>query len=275
MNESTLRALSIGELLDKAFSIYRRRFSLLLSIVAAVLIPNALLQLLGVFFLGQFQSFAAFPQGFLLLLAQVAIVAVVSDEYLNKNISFQSAYAEGSKRYWSVWGANLLRGLALGVPFGILFACSMLISQVLGIAMIVIASPFLIYFSTRWSLSMPAIILENIGATDGLKRSWDMTKAHFWRVLGTSFAASLLTMLLTYLPTLFVQYIFENIVPVSLEVQQAVNVLITQAALLISLPFSVAVIVLIYYNLRIRTEGFDLMVLADEIAVDKKTEPAA
>lgn len=269
-----MRALSVGELLDKAFSIYRRRFPLLLSIVAAVLIPNALLQLLGVFFFGQFQSFAALPQGFLLLLAQVAIVAVVADVYLNKDVSFQSAYAEGSKRYWSVWGAGVVQGLAIGVPFGVIFACAMLTSG-LGLIMVVVAIPFVVFFTTRWSLYMPAIIMENIGATDGLKRSWDMTKDHFWRVLGTSFAASLLTMLLTYLPTLFAQYVFENLIPVSLEVQQAVNVLITQAALLISLPFSVAVIVLIYYDLRIRTEGFDLMILANEIAVDEKTKPAA
>ncbi|MEW5940240.1 MAG: hypothetical protein AB1750_11295 [Chloroflexota bacterium] len=45
MNEPTLRALSAGELLDKAFSIYRRRFPLLVSIVAAALIPDVLLRL--------------------------------------------------------------------------------------------------------------------------------------------------------------------------------------------------------------------------------------
>ncbi|MEW5938565.1 MAG: hypothetical protein AB1750_02785 [Chloroflexota bacterium] len=51
----------------------------------------------------------------------------------------------------------------------------------------------------------------------------------------------------------------------TLETMQAVNVAITHAALLISLPFSMAVIVLIYYDLRIRKEGYDLQVLAEEI----------
>jgi hypothetical protein len=98
-----------------------------------------------------------------------------------------------------------------------------------------------------------------------LKRSWDLTDKYFWRVLGTSFAASLLTLLLTYLPTLFASYILKTFLSVSVEISQVVNVVITQVALLISLPFSTAVIVLIYYDLCIRKEGLDLKIMADEL----------
>ena len=274
MNEPTFRALSLGELLDKAFSIYRRQFPLLISIVAAVLIPAALLQVLGILYFGEAQVLTSLPQGFLQLLAQVALVAAISNIYLGREVSFRSAFSEGSKRYWSVWGARFLMGLAIGLPVGILFACLMVVSYELGLIAVLIALIPAIFFSTRWSLAAPAILMENIGASEGLKRSWELTNSYFWRVLGTSFVAGLLTIFLNYLPILLSEYIFTTFLDVPYQVVEAVNTTITQATLLISLPFSMAVIVLIYYDLRIRKEAFDLQRLAESVEETAMLVPA-
>lgn len=260
MNEVYLHPLTVGELLDKAFRIYRSRFAALIGIVAAVLIPESILRLVVILYLGGLSPYAALIlQSTIHLLANVVLVVFISHVYLGKTISFGDSYLQGAKRYWSVFGANFIMGLAIFVPLLILafVPCIGLIGGVI----------LAVFLSTKWSLAMPAIIVENVGASDGLRRSWNLTEAFFWRVLGTSFAANLLTLLITMLPTYFAVYLF-SLTDISQDIIQIINLLIEQVALLIALPFSQAVIVLIYYDLRVRKEGFDLQVLAEANAND-------
>jgi len=124
--------------------------------------------------------------------------------------------------------------------------------------------PFAIFVSTRWSLTTSVIVLEKIGAMDGLTRSWELTKDFFWRVLGTSFLASLLSLLLTLLPDYFASTIL-GMAGASFQIKTLVSIVVEQISVAIVLPFTVAVQVLIYYDLRIRKEGFDLMLRASDV----------
>lgn len=261
MNEVFLRPLTVGELLDKAFRIYRKKFATLIGIVAVVLVPESILRLLIILYAGAAStqletSLSSFLQIFMVL----ALVVYISHTYLEKEISLRDSYSQGLKRFWSVFGANFLVGVAIGLPLGIVMIC-LLTAGAVSILAILAWLPVAVYISTRWSLAMPAILLENIGASEGLKRSWDLTKDNFWRVMGTSFAAGLLTILITTLPILFADYLF-SMTDLPLRVTQIIDLCIEQVAVLLAIPFSRAVIVLIYYDLRIRKEGFDLEVLA-------------
>lgn len=40
------------------------------------------------------------------------------------------------------------------------------------------------YFSLRWALSSPAIVLGDLGPLAGLNRSWSVTRRHLWRLAG-------------------------------------------------------------------------------------------
>jgi hypothetical protein len=263
VNEVYLHPLTVGELLDKAFRLYRARFTALIGIAAAVLIPEGIVRLLAILYLGTTGGslVTSVMQGFIRLISNIALAVFIAHAYLGKPISFNESFSLGLKRYWSVWGANFLVGLAIGLPVGIVAACGMLTLGI-GTVAIFLAIPLVFFLSTRWSLSMPAILLENMDASSGLKRSWDLTEKFFWRVLGTSFAAGLLTTLITLIPTYFSQYLF-GLTDIDSDTVQIINLAVEQLALLIALPFAQAVTVLMYYDLRVRKEGFDLQVLAE------------
>lgn len=265
IDQPLLHPLTINEILDKALRIYRTKFAVLFGIAAFALIPEGLLELVIInsFPGSDIQRLQSSLTSLFSNIATMALIVAISNVYLNRGFSIKSSYSQGLRRFWSVVGAGLLVGIAIGLPLVGLTFC--LITVVPGgiVPMFILAVPFVVFLSTRWSLGSQAIILEDIGASRGLKRSWDLTQNFFWRVLGTSFAASLLSGLLTVLPYVLVDYTlgFTNL---TFEAKATIELVIQQLALVIVIPFTVAVQVLIYYDLRIRKEGFDLMLRATD-----------
>ena len=261
MEQVSLRALTVSEVLDRALRIYRAKFIPLLGIVAFVFIPQGGLNLL-------FTSSLNNPRIVLLIvsiifqnLALVALTAGISNANLGKPFTIQSAYSQGVKRLGSVIGSSFLVGLAVTIPAIAVGACLSVVR--VGFLAVLLVIPIAIFLGTRWSLYSPAIVVDDIGAVAGLTRSWELTKDFFWRVFGTSFLATLLTLLLTLLPGLFVRYIL-GLMGVPFRLIGVADVVVQQIALIFATPFAVAVRVLIYYDLRIRKEGFDLMIRAEE-----------
>jgi len=259
-----LRALAVSEILDTALRIYRTKFVVLAGIAALAMIPEGILELVLILsFPGEdSQRLQNSLTSFFSNIATLALIVAISKAYLGDDFSIRSSYSQGLKRFWSVVWADFLIGLAIVGP-ATLFACLLLAVPPLGILALLVLLPVIVFLSTRWSLSSQAIILENIGGADGLRRAWTLTKGYFWRVLGTSVAAGLLSFLLTIVPSLFVNFGF-SFTELPSEVVQIIDLAVQQLGLIIILPFTVAVQVLIYYDLCIRKEGFDLMMRTEE-----------
>lgn len=262
MEQPNLRALTVGEILDRALRIYRAKFFQFLGIVAVTLIPQGILRLVATYYLDDIRLIDSLMNLIFQNLAMLALIVALSNANLQKEFTINSSYSVGIKRFWTLIGANILMGLAIGGPVVVIALCVSLVVP-FGFIGIILLMPFAIFIATRWSLSSQAIVLEHKGAADSLSRSWDLTKDFFWRVLGTSFLASLLSLMLTVLPSLVVGAVLE-MMDVSSRVIALVGVVIQQTSVVIVLPFTVAVNVLIYYDLRIRKEGFDLMLRAEE-----------
>lgn len=268
MNDKpVLRELSVGELLDKAFRLYRMQFLPLLGITAVILIPGMLLQILIAALWKSGPTINLFQNFYLIFsnpLMQGALVIAISHVYLAKSFTIKQAFSLGSKKYNSTFGSALLKGLAIGSPAALLIACSLsgLFLSIIGfVAYFAVA----IYLSNRWSISVETVVLENKGASDGLQRSWNLTEKHFWRVLGTSTAAGLIVFLATLIPTYSLNYLTKWL---SIPVTQALVLSSVSSQFILALvtPFSTAVSVLIYYDLRIRREAFDLEYSIEEPA---------
>jgi hypothetical protein len=271
MNEKPiLRELSVGELLDKAFRLYRVQFLPLLGITAAVLIPFMFLQILSAMLWGSTQIIDII-QNFFTPLMQGALIIAVSRTYLSKPFTIKQAFSLGSKRYGSILGAGILQGLAIIGPVLILVVLTFL-GVFFRIVGIIAYAVLVFYLANRWAISTEAIVLENKGASEGLKRSWELTQKHFWRVLGTSTAASAIVLLVTLIPNYSLNILTEWL---SIPVTQALVLSSVSSQFLLALvtPFSVAVNVLIYYDLRIRVEAFDLEYAIEEPAAN--VEPTA
>jgi len=254
-----LRPLGAGQLLDAAIRVYRAKFLLLVGIVALPLIPLTGLHVISSAYSIPSQL-ADLAQGLVQHLISAALTLAISCTYLQEPTSIAHAYQLSVRRYWSLFGASFLQGLAIGLPGVVLVICGMTVAGGMIVPLLLVV-PLAAFLGTRWSLSTPAIVLEHAGATEGLRRSWELTDHCFWRVLGTSVLASILTFIIAELPGMAIAYGVESLVASELVVAVA-STLTTQISLVLTLPLSTAVTTLLYYDLRVRKEGYDLELMA-------------
>jgi len=257
-----LRPLGIGELLDAAIRVYRANFLKFTGIVALALIPTTILYVILTYYASS--RWADLLQGFVQHLISAALTLAISRAYLREPISIAGAYRLSVGRYWSLFGASFIQGLAIGVPAAALALC-LFSSAATGVIALIIILPPAAYLSTRWGLSTPAIVLERAGASAGLKRSWALTDGYFWRVFGVSVLAGILTLIVAELPGLAIEYGIEFLMSSELVVAVA-STLTSQISLTLALPLSTAVTTLLYYDLRVRKEGYDLELMATAVA---------
>jgi len=141
-----------------------------------------------------------------------------------------------------------------------------------GIFIIFLALPgFLIplYVWLRLSLVAPAFIIDMKGILGSLSRSWDLQKGNLLKTLGViavvgiviSIIESIITAPFT-IPTILSAF-------KGTEPSRGFTVLYTIVSAIVSsifAPINSIVIILLYYDMRIRKEGFDLELLARDLS---------
>jgi hypothetical protein len=216
-----LRPLSLGEILDRVFTLYRNHFALfvgVMAIPAAVQIPSNLYSfgLWGKLIHlrpGQPPPFGPrFLTIFYLVIFPVLIVALqlglgaialaVSDVYLGRTATIRGSYQKALRRFWSLLGLLVTIGMilvgiifvfavAIGVLFGGLAASGVIsrtengatIAFVLLFALVVLA--FLavaILVVMVFSLVVPALMLEGTSVGGALRRSIELTRGRRWQI---------------------------------------------------------------------------------------------
>jgi hypothetical protein len=249
MTSATLRPLTTGEVLDTAFSLYRESFTSLLTV-------SLITQFLPLAISGYVETsggVAANPglwlAGTILGLITGAIgtaaaTFIVSDSYLGQYITTGEAFARAT-------------------PYlGRLVAYSFLSSLVIGIGFLLLVVPGFI-FVTALAVGTPALVLEGLpSATGAMGRSWDLTRGH----RGKIFAVLFTILLLLAVPTIAIGTL---IAIFSSESEAGVVVgalLITAVIQILIAPFIYVAFTVLYYDLRVRKEGFDLEMLTSALA---------
>jgi hypothetical protein len=114
------------------------------------------------------------------------------------------------------------------------------------------------------SLLAPVIIIESEGVFSGLRRAFGLGRKNFWRVLGINFLLWLLAMVLT-LPLSILLNLFANFWNPSYALTTALSSLVNLVATLLVTPIQVCGLTLLYFDLRVRLEGFDLELMVDQM----------
>lgn len=286
MNASSLldlRPLSVGELFDRTFRLFRKHFFVFLSIAVITQLPTIMLQILFVAFVG-----SATPEQFLLSqqpeqlflpfflvaigigiislvftqIGTAALTRAVSDSYLGRAISFDGAF----RRMGNSWLRLIAAFMVGGLVMMLIFIPTFLITVIPCLGILIAIPLFFVLGAAAnivFSLLPPVVVLENLGIIDSLKRAWELGKLRFWWVFGYLFLLGLLTGVIIVGPAFLIgaiiPLIMGNTNPViQAIIQQVVSLVLTA----VFLPIRFAAITLMYFDLRIRFEGFDLMVLA-------------
>lgn len=121
---------------------------------------------------------------------------------------------------------------------------------------IFILLPALLVLATFTLLATPALVLERAGVGTALRRSFQLTKRSFWRVLGIYLLTSILVAILAWVisspSSLFAPLLGS---PAAIYVVTLVASVIASA---ITTPFMAAVVALLYIDVRMRTEALDV-----------------
>lgn len=270
MAEWELRPLSLGEILDRTFSLYRRNFLLFLGIAA---IPHLLvlgLNLVQVLLLktpgttpqvpaSQYQAGAAssilafgIVGGIIALIiyfvtflfAQGGTIYAVSDLYLGRTTTIGASLSRMKGQLGNLFGVMFLNGAAT------IIACIFLIIPG-------------IYVACRLCTCIPAALLEDLGARESLERSFALTKDNAGRafVIYLLYFALLYAAIFLFLMPFGVLAAFSAKDPSMLRWTTAmVHVGNFFATVLVS-PFILIATSVFYYDLRVRKEAFDLQVM--------------
>jgi hypothetical protein len=259
-------AMTTGGLLDRAFRLYTSNFSLMLGITAAAYAPFYLVMLviesrldasvqaesgsLSTLLLGVASIFA-----FVILWASIAFPVAggaatyaISERYLGNDVTIGAALRRGLSHFWTLSLAEIaatirmLFGFLLFIVPGILWMLS-------------------------YSLIVPAILVEGQKAMPSLRRSRDLVNGERGKVFCVILTMILLEVIFGVGVGMISDLFFDAGSGSGALLRSAINNLVS----ICITPLGIIATILLYYDMRIRKEGFDLEMLSRAMAVNTES----
>jgi hypothetical protein len=268
-----LRPLSVGEVLDVAIKIYFRNavtlFAIVVLIVAPVQVLTSGLQTSveadeelftetsptgDPTFDGE--AFALFMTGLGLVLV-LAVVAstlatgacfkAVADAYLGERPTAKASLAFALRRVHSIVWVTVLGGLL----------------ALLGLLACIVPG---VWLYVSFAVAVPALLMEDVRGRRALGRSRRLVEGRWW----PTFGILLVGVLLAGIVGGAITGVLEALAladPDNEVVSVILRTLSGTVASTITTPFQAAFVTVLYFDLRVRKEGFDLQLLAERIGL--------
>jgi hypothetical protein len=264
-----LRPLSIGEILDVAIKIYLRNawtlFRVVLLVVAPVEILSAFIQAsatndadggtLTSHDLALYLSGLGATTILGLVANSIATGAsfkAVADAYLGEQPTWRSSLRFAFARIHSILWITLLSGIAILIGF-------------------VFCGVPCVYLWIAFAVAVPVLLTEGVKGTAALGRSRALVRGRWWGTFGVVLLGTILAGL--------VSAAIGAIAGVSGGTSDAgsvtgflVNSVSGTLGSMISTPFTAAFVCVLYFDLRVRKEAFDLQLLAERIGLTAPPE---
>jgi hypothetical protein len=275
-----LRPLSLGELLDRTFFLYRRNFLLFVGI-AAIPYLGLTAGVLGFALLAKFAgTYSPVPSNHLplgapaigaigggvflvmlvflslFLLSAGAAVFAVAEIYAGRQARIRVVVRLALGRLWTILGVTLLSFLFL----------------IVGLIFLIVPG---IYIACRISVGTAAALIDEMGPMDAIRRSFGLTKGF----AGRAFVIVLLTVALSWALVAVFQIPFMVLAAASAKNPQMVllwTILMeigNVCGSVLVAPISTIAFALYYYDLRVRKEAFDLQMMMQAIGADPMPPP--
>ena len=265
-----LRPLSLGEILDVSIKIVIRNALTLFKAVLVVVVPVQILSTLltadytvSSFDFGstadqtpeqavdEFNSYigglaiSTLLQALAVLLASAACFRAIAQAYLGEQPDWRSSLSYGLHRAPALLWLAVLYGLGV----------------VLGTLLFILPG---VWLYIAWALAMPALLVEGMRGRSALGRSFGLVKGRWWRTFGIIAFGFIIVSIFSGI----IQAIF--LVGIVIEPDNEALVLLLSGlsgvvGLVIGTPFQSALLTVVYFDLRVRKEGFDLELLAEGI----------
>ena len=308
--ETNLRPLTLGEILDRTAQLYRTNFLLFAGISAVYAGVGMVLNLLVILPFRGFKPqdmtdvshlltfFAAFGIVFLLLFllygaTTAATTRAVSWVHLGEPATIRRAYLSTLPRLGRyLW----LKIIVAFMIFLVAFACVLVFGTLAGVVSVVLAAGagsvpaavavivLLAYVPTgilatwmalRYSLAIPACVVENLKARQAIRRSVELSKGSRGRIFVLWLLVGIIWVALFVITNAFF-FIYsathKGILPIGFSILQQILAFFMNTFVV---PISATGITLFYYDQRIRKEGYDIewMMQAAGLTAPKPAPP--
>ena len=259
-------AMTTGALLDRAVRLYANNFALLLGITAVAYVPFYLIMLL-------FQSSISFnPHDenapwaailyfivFMVLWTSIAFpiaggaaTYAISERYLGNNVAIDAALRRGLAHFWSVSMAQITVSIRVIIGFMLFIVPGVL-------------------WLLSYSLVVPTILVEGQKAMPSLRRSRELMKGQ----RGKGFAIMIVLILLEFITGAGISSVSRAIIGTDSTGGAVLHSAVSNLMSIFLAPLGIVATILLYYDMRIRKEGFDLDMLSRAIADNGQSVTAA
>jgi hypothetical protein len=271
MSSATPRPLRVGEILDAGIKVYTRNARTLMGLTAAMVVPFQTLS--AVILLSTVPNGSEIPHGtfegvsgrssahatsvganavltitsaLVTVLVTAACVKAVSDAYLDHPT-----------------GITISLRFALRRVFPLLWL-AVLTTVLLVLAFVCLIIPG-IWLYAAWSVATPVLLIEGRGAWPAMKRSFRLVRGRWWPTAGVLLVSELLVAIVGGAIQALLVGVF--LTGTSLVIVVALVSLAAAASAILTRPFIAAVRTVLYYDLRVRREGYDVELLAEQLGI--------
>ncbi len=286
---ASLQPMGFTDILDTIFSLYRNHFRLFLNICAVYFVFNfgislifgllgfvfystsgssmvvAAMMVIATLVLGLLTTFVA------TLFTIGGLIFASAQTYLGRHITARTAFRQVKHRFWPFLGCNLLWLLVVGV-----------------LTITIVGIPVAIYFGTRWVFWSLAVLVEEHSTINALRRSRELVKGTWWRVFGITLAILLLAFMIQLILVFSLLFVLGLTQPIGGDgdlaemfrrmflpelttlgglVAFVIRNFISDGITSLMLPIGVIGSTLLYFDQRIRKEGFDIEMRVTNAAV--------
>jgi hypothetical protein len=279
MSAPALRPLRVGEILDAGIKAYTRNLRTLIGLTAVVVVPFQALS--AVVLLSTVSTGSEVPHGFaaigstrtahatslggsailditgllISVLTTAACVKAISNIYLDQPTDIGSSLRFALRRLGSLVWLEIMTFVLLALAF---------------IALVIPG----IWLYAAWSVAVPALLIEGCRGWGALSRSFRLVRGRWWPAAGVLLVAAVMTSIVS-------GAIEGVLVGISLSSNASVVLTVVVISLAAGLsavltrPFLAAVTTVLYYDLRVRHEGYDVALLAEQLGIEPAALPVA
>jgi len=286
--------MQLGEILDGTFNIYRRHFLLFMRLsLILVWLPTAIWVYFQVRFAGNPLSAVSILEQHLvatillglgwLVLASVAglllragTIRIISDSYLGHEPDLVQSLKFGVGKIIPLLLVTISKNLLLFLiaVFGWLAIVLLMVVGRLGnpgiaalmmVAGIVGLIWFVAWVACAYGTTTPIVVLEDLPSSfDAFSRSWELTRGSRGKVFGTMAVTWLMSAML---PGIVVAGISGAANATGNAALQPLFVVLSSLLSILLAPILPCALTLLYYDLRVRREAFDLQILSEQLGI--------
>lgn len=254
MSQSLLRPLSYRDIFDETFDLYKNHFLLFVGISAIVLLPIYVIS--GLFGAGK-NSIGNSLFGLLIFPARYLITAAttwaVAQSYLGNVPTILNSYRSLKGRFLS-------------------FAWMMFVTSILifGGSILLIIPGLILYL--RYAFVSAVFVVEGAQTGDYRGRSSKLAADNYWRIFVVAFVSILVYYVIGSILGLYSTHLLKSALGTP-ALRMMLSRIILGLSESIVTPIHLIAIVLLYYDLRVRKEGFDIELLAQSLTPKDQPEP--